>query len=186
MPLHLRPAHTSDLDVVYTLRLRALTEDPQSFDQTVEAAQERGTDEVAESVAACAAGRDLVLLAELNDEPVGLLFITHSRRPRSQHRARLWGMWVAPEARERGVGTAMVRWAVDWCRPRRIELVDLWVVTAHTSAVRMYQRAGFHIVGTTPDGMRFQGQSQAEHQMVIQLPVSEPDAPSVVGRDHHD
>jgi len=170
MAVVVRPVRADEADDLFRLRLRALACDPNAFDQTVQDAQEKGAGPLAEMVASSVAGRDLALVADDGGGLVGLVLVTHSRRPRSQHRARLWGMWVAPEARSRGVGGELVGGAVDWCRRRGIEMVDLWVVTDHVAAIRVYQRAGFRVCGTTRDGMRWQGRPQDEHQMTLHLP----------------
>lgn len=165
-----RSIGSGEVSALYQLRLRALAEDPNAFDQTVEYAEEQGLSPIAELVASAIAGRDLVLVAQDGDKLSALVMVSRSRRPRSQHRARLWGMWVAPEARRQGVGSALLTQAVQWCRAQGIEMVDLWVVTDHRDAVRVYERAGFRICGTARDGMRWQGRPQDEHQMTLHLP----------------
>ncbi len=170
MTVLVRSIAEDEVDALYQLRLRALGEDPDAFDQTVEDMEDKGVAPIAEFVASATAGRDLVLVAAGSEGLVGLALVSHSRRPRSHHRARLWGMWVAPEARRQGVGDGLVRGAVNWCRKRGIEMVDLWVVTDHFQAIRVYERAGFRICGTTRDGMRWHGRPQDEHQMTLHLP----------------
>ncbi|TWP50925.1 GNAT family N-acetyltransferase [Lentzea tibetensis] len=58
---------------------------------------------------------------------------------------------VAAEARGRGVGTAMCRFALDWARDRGFAGMQFNAVAAsNTSAVKVYERLGFEIVGTVP------------------------------------
>lgn len=173
MAVVVRPVRADEADDLFQLRLRALAADPDAFDQSVQDAVDKGRGPLVEMVATSVAGRDLALVADDDGRLVGLVLVTHSRRPRSQHRARLWGMWVAPEVRGHGVGGALVDGAVDWCRRRGIEMVDLWVVTDHAGAIRVYQRAGFRICGTARDGMRWRGRPQDEHQMTLHLPGPE-------------
>lgn len=165
-----RSVGPDEVEELYRVRLRSLAEDPDAFDQTVADAEARGRGPLADLLAGVGQGRELVLFAEVDAVVVGLVFVSRSRRSRSRHRARLWGMWVAREARGRGVGAALVGEAVRWCRGQGVEMVDLWVVTDHEQAVRVYERAGFRICGTARDGMRWQGVPQDEHQMTIHLP----------------
>jgi GNAT superfamily N-acetyltransferase len=171
MVTRVRSVGSREVEALYRLRLRALAEDPDAFDQTVADAQAKGIEPLAELLAMAAQGQELVLFGEVDGVPSGVVFVSRSRRPRSGHRARLWGMWVAPEVRGRGVGRALVAEAVQWCREHGVEMVDLWVVTDHHRAIRMYERAGFRICGTARDGMRWQGVPQDEHQMTIHLPA---------------
>lgn len=170
MVLTVRPVRPDEVDELYRVRLRSLAEDPDAFDQTVADAEAKGWGPLADLLAGAGEGRELVLFGEVDGVVVGLVFVSRSRRPRSRHRARLWGMWVARAARGQGVGAALIGEAMCWCRGKGVEMVDLWVVTDHHQAVRVYERAGFRICGTARDGMRWQGVPQDEHQMIIHLP----------------
>ena len=58
---------------------------------------------------------------------------------------------VAADARGRGVATALCRWVLDWARERGYAGVQFNAVAAsNESAVRIYQRLGFTIIGTVP------------------------------------
>jgi GNAT superfamily N-acetyltransferase len=58
---------------------------------------------------------------------------------------------VAAEARGRGVGTALCRFALDWARESGYAGMQFnAVVESNRSAVELYQRLGFYIVGTVP------------------------------------
>ena len=55
-------------------------------------------------------------------------------------------------ARGRGVGTALCRDALDWARGRGYAAMQFNAVAAsNETAVRVYERLGFTIVGTVPD-----------------------------------
>ncbi|MGK5675994.1 N-acetyltransferase family protein [Micromonospora sp. URMC 106] len=58
---------------------------------------------------------------------------------------------VAREARGRGVGTALCRYALDWARARGYAGMQFnAVVESNASAVELYRREGFAVVGTVP------------------------------------
>lgn len=58
---------------------------------------------------------------------------------------------VAADARGRGVGTALCRFALDWAREQGYAGMQFNAVAAsNSSAVRVYERLGFEIVGTVP------------------------------------
>lgn len=58
---------------------------------------------------------------------------------------------VAADARGRGIGGALVRDALDWARGRGYAGMQFNAVAAsNTSAVELYERHGFAIVGTVP------------------------------------
>ncbi len=59
---------------------------------------------------------------------------------------------VAADARGRGVGTALCRFALDWARERGYAAMQFnAVVASNTGAVRLYERLGYRVVGTVPE-----------------------------------
>jgi GNAT superfamily N-acetyltransferase len=58
---------------------------------------------------------------------------------------------VAADARGRGVGTALCRFALDWAAERGYAGMQFNAVAeSNHSAVELYQRLGFSIIGTVP------------------------------------
>jgi len=58
---------------------------------------------------------------------------------------------VAADARGKGVGTALCRYALDWARERGYAGMQFNAVAeTNTSAIEIYKRLGFSIVGTVP------------------------------------
>lgn len=58
---------------------------------------------------------------------------------------------VAADARGRGVGTALCRYALDWAGKRGYAGMQFnAVVESNTTAVELYRRHGFEVVGTVP------------------------------------
>ena len=62
---------------------------------------------------------------------------------RGSLRAQVEAVRVHAEHRSRGLGAAMLRWAVDEARRRRCTLVQLTTDKARTDAHRFYERLGF-------------------------------------------
>ena len=90
----------------------------------------------------------LVVCAE--GEVIACLGIqTHPDRPRRRHAADL-GMAVRDDFQGKGVGTALVKAAVDfadnWLNLQRLELS---VYVDNESAIRLYKRFGFEVEGTS-------------------------------------
>lgn len=61
--------------------------------------------------------------------------------------AGLYAMWVAPDARGQGVGSALVAAVVDWARAAGHGSLRLEVADHNAPAVRLYERAGFVATG---------------------------------------
>jgi GNAT superfamily N-acetyltransferase len=78
---------------------------------------------------------------------------------------------VAAEARGRGIGGALVRDALDWARRRGYAGMQFNAVAAsNTSAVELYERHGFAVVGTVPAAFEHPTQGRVGlHVMYVEL-----------------
>jgi len=61
--------------------------------------------------------------------------------------AELVSMWVAPEARGRGVAELLIEAAWRQCSREGLPRLSLWVVEGNTRAERLYSRLGFSRTG---------------------------------------
>jgi GNAT superfamily N-acetyltransferase len=97
----------------------------------------------------------LLLAAVVDDAVVGTLQLSFlpglSRR--GALRAQVEGVRVASSARSRGVGAAMLEWAVEEARRRGCALVQLTTDKARADAHRFYERLGFV---ATHEGLKLQ------------------------------
>lgn len=82
-------------------------------------------------------------------------------------RVNLFQVWVAPEARGRGVAAALLDEALGWARSRGTRVVHLGVNSANAGAIRLYERAGFAPIGE-PYLMR-EGAPHMEQEMRLDL-----------------
>ena len=90
---------------------------------------------------AVASDHDCVLLAEVEGAARGVVW---AKADASDLRTvNLFQMWVAPEARGRGVGDALLQAALQWARQSGAHFVQLGVAVGDTPAARLYLRAGF-------------------------------------------
>jgi len=85
-------------------------------------------------------------IAELDGAPVGtvqLTFIPGIMR-RGMWRGLIESVHIAPEHRNKGLGSAMMRWAIERCRARGCGLVQLTSNKKRTDAHRFYRALGFN------------------------------------------
>ncbi|WP_432993863.1 GNAT family N-acetyltransferase [Dactylosporangium sp. CA-233914] len=61
--------------------------------------------------------------------------------------AELFGMWVHPSHRGRGVGDLLITEALAWTRSAGLSRLDLWVVGDNAAAQKLYLRNGFTMTG---------------------------------------
>jgi RimJ/RimL family protein N-acetyltransferase len=87
-----------------------------------------------------------VFVADDNGEIVGRLSIARDQHPASRHVADL-GLMVAGSHRRQGVGTELLRAAVDWARHGGVRKLELHVFPWNTGAIALYEKFGFEREG---------------------------------------
>jgi RimJ/RimL family protein N-acetyltransferase len=88
-----------------------------------------------------------VLVAERDDGTlVGRLSVGRDPHPASTHVADV-GLMVAQEARRQGVGTALLRAAVEWAREVGVRKLELHVFPWNEAAIALYDGFGFEREG---------------------------------------
>lgn len=88
-----------------------------------------------------------VFVAEREDGAlVGRLSVGRDPHPASTHVADV-GLMVALDARRQGVGTALLRAAVDWAREAGVRKLELHVFPWNEAAIALYDAFGFEREG---------------------------------------
>lgn len=100
----------------------------------------------------------------------GMVGVRREPRAKQRHKAHIWGMYVAPRTRTRGVGRGLLDAAIGQARAwPGIEQVQLSVTDAADSAKRMYEAAGFQPWGREPRSIHWQGRFVDETHLVLEL-----------------
>jgi RimJ/RimL family protein N-acetyltransferase len=86
-------------------------------------------------------------VAGLGERVVGWCDITPQERECFRHRGTL-GMGVHPDFRQRGIGTRLLRVALEHARTIGIERAELEVSASNHVARQLYERIGFTVEGT--------------------------------------
>ena len=146
-------------DELRSVRLAALATDPDVFSSTLEREEGLGpadwTRRLTAPSVAFVVGAPAAGMAWGVPDPKGAPI------------ARLFGMWVAPDARGTGAADALVAAVLDWATTLGSERVELHVLEGNAPAEALYVRHGFVRTGATivrpRDGLR-------EAQMACALP----------------
>ena len=126
------------------LRQRSLTEDPDAFSSST--TMWTGDNDTEERWRARLADGPCFIAYD-DARPVGMV-----AGQVVDDAAELISMWVAPEARQRGIGRALIERVVEWSagRPLRLRVMD-----GNQAAVTAYERQGFVLQeGADAEGCR--------------------------------
>jgi ribosomal protein S18 acetylase RimI-like enzyme len=137
-PLVLRVLNQEHSRSFRELRREALRDAPDAFSATL--AQWSGEGDREDCWRARLTEVPFNVVAELDGKPAGLVSGTH---PDENGMVLLISMWVAPFARGRGVGDALVDAVIGWARARGAMRVELDVRETNAAAIALYRRNGF-------------------------------------------
>lgn len=88
-----------------------------------------------------------VIVAEHNSKVVGSGFV-HIRKGRhylkNEYHAYLGFMYIDPEYRGQGLNKKIVDELILWAKTKELDVVCLTVFAENKSAIRAYEKAGFH------------------------------------------
>lgn len=162
--LRLDPSHAR---AYRELMIQAYTQEPDAFTSTPE---ERGALPLGWWEKRVADDDSQVLGAFETDALVGTAGIEFATRAKSRHKASLFGMYVVPQARGRGLGLALLEAALAHIRARHgMRLVTLTVSDGNQAAIALYERAGFKAFGIEPLAIRVGDRFIAKVHMACEL-----------------
>ncbi len=129
------------------LRLEGLRECPTAFAAHYE--EERATDIEATAAQLGPTPERVVCGAFVDQSLVGVVGLDREGRRNLHHKALLWGMYVAPSFRGKGLGRELLDHVLRHAGTMtELRQINLWVNTASAPAVAMYRAVGFEPIGT--------------------------------------
>lgn len=164
---------TADHAAAYqALRLRGLRESPEAFGSTYEGEVDTPLEQIAERLSRGAC-RENVMFGAFDDDNgalVGLAGVHRGTSRKTAHRAGVWGMYVAPEARGRGVGHALMSALIAHARTLEgVEHLTLGAVTENEAARALYHAFGFVTYGIEPQAYKLDGRYWDSELMTLDL-----------------
>ena len=161
----IRPLDERDLEAYAALRRQSLIEEPLSFGASP-------SDDVSVDALRASMQRapDWMLFGAFDGSLVGAAGMLRGHHVKAAHAMHLWGMYVAPSHRHRGLGRALLDACIAHARSvSGVTLLQLGVTSAASEARRLYEAAGFRVWGTQPDALRHEGHVVDEHHMALEL-----------------
>lgn len=96
--------------------------------------------------------------------------ILRAKPPKFAHRATLWGVFVEPSHRGKGLGRAVVTEAIETARTwPGVVFIDLGVSANAPEAQRLYESLGFEKWGREPESTEHEGRRYDEIYMALRL-----------------
>jgi RimJ/RimL family protein N-acetyltransferase len=166
----IRPLAAEDAPAYHALRLRMLREYPDAFTSSVE---EDAAKPLAWVVARLTPDpADGVVLGAFDAEGAlaGSIGFAREERRKQRHKALVFGMFVAPEHAQRGVGRALLAACIARARATPgLERLTLTVTASNERATRLYEVAGFSEFGLEERALKIGDRYYPKAHMVLEL-----------------
>ena len=179
--VHIRQLVPGDAEAFQALRLHGLQESPEAFGSTYAEEEILSLGVIAERLTPSRkpAGR-ATFGAFVNDQLVGITGCMQHTKAKERHKATVWGMYVLPEHRGRGLARRLMEAIVVEARGwHDVDTLSLTVVERAAAARQMYRAFGFQPFGREPDGLRQDGVRDTVEYMALSL--RDPIAPQQEG-----
>jgi ribosomal protein S18 acetylase RimI-like enzyme len=129
------------------LRLEALTLEPTAFASSAEDFEKESLESITERVRAVGFG-NFTLGAFEGEELVGMATFFVEPRAKVNHKGHVFGMYVTPKARGKGVARALLTALIERAKTYpKIKKLNLSVMTTQQAAKKLYISLGFETYG---------------------------------------
>jgi len=171
MSVEIRSLGPADAGAFQALRLRGLRECPTAFASSYE--EEYGN-ELAVVAERLVEGPNHAILGAFDGSTlIGVVGLQRERPTKLAHKAHLWGMYVAPEFRRKGVGRRLVEQALKRASAMDgVRQVNLSGNANNPAAIALYEALGFRSFGVERGFILVDGVLHDEMHMAAATAVS--------------
>ncbi|KJJ96221.1 GCN5 family acetyltransferase [Burkholderiaceae bacterium 26] len=146
--------NAADVADYRAIRLAALKDSPDAFGSTYDAEAGLSMEAFAERLATTIVLGAYEAAAGAGDARIiGMVGFKQQTMTKLAHKGFVWGFYVAPAARGRGVGVALVERIVA-AATGLVQQLTLSVVQGNDAALALYERCGFETYGVEPRALK--------------------------------
>lgn len=171
--MDIRQFTEADASEYWKLRLGALKECPEAFGASYEEEKDKLLSTVEQRIKESSEATDSEFILGYFDEEerlLGMVGLFREWRDKMRHKATIYGMYVIPEARSKGIGKALLLEAISRAKNMQgLEQVRLGVVVTNKEAGNLYRSCGFEVYGYEKNALKLHDKYLDEELMVLTL-----------------
>jgi len=167
--VEIRLLTADDAEAFWHLRLEALHNDPASFADSAEEHLETTVETTRERLSKNDPARNFVIGAFEGGKLIGTAGFFRRPNNKERHKGHIWGVYVRPESRGKGLASALMKEIVS--RAREIDGLEqiTLVASANLPAQRLYKALGFESYGIEPHSLKIGNDYVDDVLMVLWL-----------------
>jgi ribosomal protein S18 acetylase RimI-like enzyme len=161
--MNLRILTADDAEAFWHLRLEALRNDSASFADSAEEHQNTTVEMVRERLSAGDPATNFVAGMFQEGKLAGTAGFYRSHYNKERHKGNIWGVYVRPASRGKGVARALMQEIIR--RARQMEGIEqiLLVASAHLPARKLYESLGFEAYGLERHSLKIVTETGTEY-----------------------
>lgn len=148
MTYNIRHLSIKDIDIYKSIRLEALKNNPEAFGATYEEEILYSDEDFRKLLV-----RLDIFGAFFEERIVGIIGFKAETMQKVSHNGELVSMYITPDFRNIGVGSALINHAIRHAQ-NQVSQLCLHCITDNQALVRFYEKQGFTIIGVYPKGMK--------------------------------
>ena len=167
--LEIRRLNAGDAEALRNLRLEALETEPNSFAETAQELKQKPVADYAKRLGSGDADH-FVFGGFERGSLVGMTGFYRFEQTKERHKGRIWGVYVGPQYRGKGLGRGILTAVVETARKLPdLSSITLSVASTQEQAKYLYLNLGFRVFGVEPRALRIDGQYVEEAHMILEL-----------------